>query len=103
GSKKISEGVTDIKAARPKVTSIIRNRKKAAAISKKLNKPATLESVASVYKQTILTTGIESTLTFNALIINGVGNEPKVAGASFNRLFQQKVSPPIEGNTGVFV
>src|SRR4029077_9790575 len=38
-----------------------------------------------------------------ALIINGVGNEPKVAGASFNKEYQKKISPPIEGNTGVFV
>jgi len=102
-SKKISEGLPDVKTARPLVESIIRNRKKAAEIIKKLNNPSTLESAASVYKKTILTTGGDSTLTFNALIINGVGNEPKVAGASFNKLFQQKVSRPIEGNTGVFV
>ena len=102
-SKKISEGLPDVKTAKPLVESIIRNKKKAAEIIKKINNPATLESAASAYKKTILTTGNDSTLTFNALIINGVGNEPKVAGASFNKLFQQKVSPPIQGNTGVFV
>jgi peptidyl-prolyl cis-trans isomerase D len=51
----------------------------------------------------VLTTGADSTLTFNAVIINGVGNEPKVAGAAFNKDYQTKVSPPIAGNTGVFV
>jgi peptidyl-prolyl cis-trans isomerase D len=32
-----------------------------------------------------------------------VGNEPRVAGAAFNKAYQAKVSPPIAGNTGVFV
>ena len=51
----------------------------------------------------MLNTGADSTLTFDAQIINGIGNEPKVAGAAFDKDYQTKVSPPIAGNTGVFV
>jgi len=102
-SRKIPEGVPDAKTARPMVETIVRNKKKAAEIVKKLGTPTTLESAAAIYKKQVLTTGNDSTLTFNAFIINGVGNEPKVAGASFNKQYLQKVSPPIEGNTGVFV
>lgn len=102
-SRKIAEGTPDVKTARPMVEAIVRNTKKAAEIIKKLNNPTTLESAAAIYKKSVLNSGSDSTLTFNAFIINGVGNEPKVAGASFNKEYQKKVSPPIEGNTGVFV
>lgn len=102
-SKKTSKGLPDVKTARPIVESVIRNEKKAEAIIKKLKNPATLESAAGIYKKQVLTTGDDSTLTFHALIINGIGNEPKVAGASFYKGFQTKVSPPIQGNTGVFI
>ncbi len=99
----VKEGVPDIKTARPIVESILRNKKKADEIIKKLNNPASLEAAAATYKQQVLNTGADSTLTFDAQLINGVGNEPKVAGAAFNRAYQSKISPPIEGNTGVFV
>ncbi|MEP7251444.1 MAG: peptidylprolyl isomerase, partial [Ginsengibacter sp.] len=55
------------------------------------------------YNLQVLNTGTDSTLTFDAQIINGVGSEPKVAAAAFNKAYQTKVSPPIAGNTGVFV
>ncbi|MDQ6763988.1 MAG: SurA N-terminal domain-containing protein [Bacteroidota bacterium] len=101
--KKVEEGNPDVATARPLVEPTLRNMKKAEEIKKKLNNPATLEAAAGVYKLQVLTTGADSTLTFDAQIINGVGSEPKVAGASFNNAYQTKVSPPIAGNTGVFV
>jgi peptidyl-prolyl cis-trans isomerase D len=85
------------------VESVIRNLKKSEEIKKKLNNPATLEAAATAYNLQVLNTGEDSTLTFDAQIINGIGNEPKVAGAAFDINFQTKVSPPIAGNTGVFV
>ena len=85
------------------VESIIRNQKKADLIKKKLNNPSTLEAAAAAYNVQVLNSGSDSTLTFDAQIINGIGNEPKIAGASFNKNFQSKVSPAISGNTGVFV
>ena len=101
--KVIKEGLPDVQTARPMVESAIRNLKKSGIIIKKLNNPSSLEAVAGVYNEKVLTTGGDSTLTFNAQIINGVGNEPKVAGASFDKTFISKISPPIAGNTGVFM
>ena len=102
-TKKVKEGLPDVKTVRPLVESLVRNKKKADEIIKKLGKNSSPEAAAAVYQKQVLTTGADSTLTFNAVIINGVGNEPKVAGAAFNKDYQTKVSPPIAGNTGVFV
>jgi len=102
-TKKVKEGLPDVKTVRPLVESLFRNKKKADEIIKKLGKNSSPEAAAAVYQKQVLTTGADSTLTFNAVIINGVGNEPKVAGAAFNKDYQTKVSPPIAGNTGVFV
>ena len=102
-TKKVKEGLPDVKTVRPLVESLVRNKKKADEIIKKLGKNSFPEAAAAVYQKQVLTTGADSTLTFNAVIINGVGNEPKVAGAAFNKDYQTKVSPPIAGNTGVFV
>jgi peptidyl-prolyl cis-trans isomerase D len=101
--KRVKEGLPDVQMARAEVEPVIRNKKKSEIIVKKLGTPASLETAAQTYNVQVLQTGADSTLTFNAQIINGVGNEPKVAGASFNKDFQTKVSPPIPGNTGVFV
>ncbi len=100
---RVKEGVPDVRTARPMVESVIRNLKKAEEIKKKLNNPATLEAAAVTYNLQVLNTGADSTLTFEAQIINGIGNEPKIAGAAFNKNYQTKVSPPITGNTGVFL
>ena len=102
-TKKVKEGLPDAKTRRPLVETFVRNQKKADEIRKKLNNPTTLEAAATVYQKQVLQSGADSTLTFSAVIINGVGNEPKVAGASFNKEYQSKVSPPIAGTTGVFV
>ena len=101
--RKVNEGMPDVKTARPMVETTIRNTKKADEIKKKLNNPSTLEAAAKVYNLQVLNTGADSTLLFDAQLINGIGNEPKIAGASFNKSYQAKVSPPIAGNTGVFV
>lgn len=101
--KRLKEGLPDPETARPMVEEIIRNNKKADAIKKKLNNPSTLEAAAASYNLQVLTTGEDSTLTFDAPIINGIGHEPKVAGAAFNKTYQTKISPAIPGNSGVFV
>ena len=102
-TKKIKEGVPDAKSGRPMVEALVRNQKKAEEIKKKLNNATTLDAAAAAYQKQVLQSGADSTLTFNAQIINGVGNEPKVAGAAFDKEYQTKVSPPIAGNTGIFV
>lgn len=101
--KRLKEGLPDVQMARPEVEGIIMNNKKAEIIKKKLNNPSTLEVAASAYNLQVLSTGDDSTLTFDAPIINGIGHEPKVEGAAFNKMYQTKVSPPIAGNSGVFV
>ena len=101
--RRIKEGLPEVATARPMVETLIRNNKKADQIIKKLNSPASLEAAGTAFNVPVLTTGEDSTLTFDAQIINGIGNEPKVAGAAFNKNYQTKVSPPIKGNTGVFL
>ena len=97
------EGVPDAKTARPMAELTIRNLKKAEQITKKLTTTPTLEAVAAAYNVQIGIAGADSTLTFSSQIINGVGNEPKVIGASFNKTFQTKASEPITGINGVYV
>ncbi len=101
--KRLKEGLPDVSTARPQVEGIVMNNKKADIIKKKLNNPSTLEAAAAPYHLEVLSTGEDSTLTFDAPIINGIGHEPKVAGAAFDKTFQTKVSPAFAGNSGVFV
>lgn len=101
--KVLKEGVQDATTARPGSEAIIRNLKKADIISKKIGSNPTLESAASAYNKQIQQAGVDSSITMSSQIINGVGVEPKVIGASFNKDFQQKVSPPIPGTSGVYV
>jgi peptidyl-prolyl cis-trans isomerase D len=42
-------------------------------------------------------------INFNYALIPGIGNEPKLVGAAFNKAFLNKPSAPIAGNAGVFV
>ncbi|MEO6719942.1 MAG: SurA N-terminal domain-containing protein [Ferruginibacter sp.] len=95
------KGLPDAKTARPMVELTVRNKKKAELIIKKLG--ATLESAAAAYNLQPGTAGADSSLTMSAQIINGIGDEPKVIGASFNKAFQTKVSNPIAGTNGVYV
>ena len=97
------EGLPDPKTARPMVESTIRNLKKAEEISKKLTANPTLESAAAAYGKQIETAGADSSLTFISQIINGVGNEPRIIGAAFNKTYQTKPSEPIAGSNGVYV
>ena len=97
------EGLPDANTARPLVESILRKEKKAAIIKEKLSKANSLETATSIYNQPVLIAGADSTLTLSSQIINGIGDEPKVIGAAFNKNFQTKLSGPISGNGGVFL
>lgn len=99
----VKPGLPDVNTARPMVESILLNKKKAEIIKKKLNNANSLESAAQIFGVQVLHTGEDSTLQFNSQIINGIGNEPMVAGAAFNKDNVNKVSAPIEGNTAVFL
>jgi len=98
-----AEGLPDASTARPLVETFVRKEKKAALIKEKLSKANSLETATSIYNQPIRTAGEDSTLTLGSQIINGIGDEPKVIGAAFNKNFQTKISEPISGNGGVFL
>ncbi len=92
-------GVLSAAKARPLVEPILRNRKKAEIISKKLGSPATLDAAAG--GQPVLHA---DSVNFSSGIIANAGREPKVVGAAFDKgLTGKPVSPPIAGNSGVFV
>jgi peptidyl-prolyl cis-trans isomerase D len=97
------EGLPDANTARPLVESILRKEKKAAIIKEKLSKANSLETATSIYNQPIRIAGADSTLTLGSQIINGIGDEPKIIGAAFNKNLQSKISEPISGNGGVFL
>ena len=101
---KINEkGTQDATTARSGCEAIIRNRKKAAAIIKKVgSNTSTLEAIATANNKQVQQVGADSTLTMSAQIVNGLGVEHKIIGASFNKEYQTKVSPPIEGTSAVY-
>ncbi|MEO6488835.1 MAG: peptidylprolyl isomerase [Ferruginibacter sp.] len=101
--KILKEGVQDATTARPGSESIIRNLKKSEAILKKLGNNPTLESAAAAYNKQIQQAGADSSITLSSQIINGIGVEPKVIGAAFNKEYQSKVTPAIAGTSGVYV
>jgi peptidyl-prolyl cis-trans isomerase D len=100
-NKIFAEGVQDAATARTGAEAAVRNQKKAALIVTKMG--ATMESAATAYNKQVLTAGADSSITYGARIINGIGVEPKVIGAVFNKENQTKASAPIIGTTGVYV
>lgn len=97
------EGVQDAETARPIAEAAIRNLKKGEEIIKKLGNAPTLESAAAAYGKQVSVAGADSSLMFTSKLVNEIGQEPKVFGASFNKENQAKVSAPITGKSGVFV
>ncbi len=102
-NKIYAEGTQDAATARPMAEAAVRNQKKAEIITAKLNGAATLEAAATLYNKQVLTAGADSSITMNGNIINGIGAEPKVIGASFYKEFQSKASSPIAGASGVYM
>ncbi len=101
--KVLEEGVQDAETARSGAEAIIIKEKKAAIIKTKLGANPTLEAAAAAYGKQVQTAGADSTLTFNAQMINGIGIEPKLLGVSFNKAFQAKPTPPFAGTSAVYV
>ncbi len=101
--KVYKEGTQDIETARPLAENSIREEKKAAMIIKNLGANPTLETAAAKYAKQVLTAGADSSISFKSQIINGIGNEPKLIGAIFNKANLNKVAAPVAGKAGVFV
>jgi peptidyl-prolyl cis-trans isomerase D len=94
------EGTMSVAKARPQVEFIVRNKKKAEVIKKKIGTANTIEAVATATQQNIQQS---DSVRFTAPFIPNVGQEPKVIGASFNKANQAKASAPIAGTNAVFV
>ena len=92
-------GTISVAEARPVVENIIKNEKKGKKIIETKFKGNTLEAYSSNTGAPILRA---DSLSFAAPFISGVGSEPKIIGAAFNKTLISKVSEPIVGATGVF-
>jgi peptidyl-prolyl cis-trans isomerase D len=103
-TKVVPKGLPDASSVRSLLEAQVRQNKKADAIKAKLTASPTLETAAAAYPGgAVLTAGADSSLVFSANMITGVGDEPKVVGAAFNKAYQAKASEPIEGKGGVYV
>jgi peptidyl-prolyl cis-trans isomerase D len=95
------EGTMLASKARNQIEPILRNRKKAEIIIKKLGTPASLDAAAATSGQPVLKA---DSVLFSSPFIPNVGQEAKVIGSSFDKALAGKpVSPAIPGNGGVFV
>jgi peptidyl-prolyl cis-trans isomerase D len=94
------EGTMPVEVARPQVEPIIRNKKKALEIRKRIGTTSTIEQVSKAINQPIMKA---DSLFFISPFIPNVGQENKVVGAAFNKQLQGKTSELISGNGGVFV
>jgi peptidyl-prolyl cis-trans isomerase D len=92
-------GLMSASEARPAVESIVRNEKKARIIIDTKFKGNTLAAYASSTGAQVLRA---DSLAFSAPFIAGIGSEPKIVGAAFNKSLMGKASEPIAGTTGVF-
>ncbi|MFV8322233.1 peptidylprolyl isomerase [Flavobacterium sp. LS2R12] len=91
-------GLVAVSVVRPYVEPILKNKKKAELIKAKMS-GSSLEAIAKAVGGTVQqATG----LTMENTMLPGVGQEPKVVGNAF-ALVANKLSAPIEGNTGVYV
>lgn len=98
-----AEGIQDAATARAGAEALIRNDKKAAIIKTKLGANPTLEAAAAAYNKQVMQAGSDSSITMAGQMINGLGVEPKIIGASFNKENQTKATAPFAGNSGVYV
>lgn len=92
-------GLASVASVRPQVESILRDQKKANQL-KQILKGNTIEAIAANAKTIVQPA---DSIQFNYSMIPGIGNEPKLVGAAFNKAFLNKASAPIAGNAGVFV
>ena len=91
-------GLVAVSVARSYVEPILKNKKKAELIKAKM----TGSSLEAIAKATGSNVQQAAEVTMENPMLTGAGLEPKVVGSAF-ALAANKVSAPIEGNTGVYV
>ena len=97
--KKVNEeGLTPVEDARPGIEPILKNKKKVEILKAKM-KGSSLDAVAKASGSAVQQ-AVDITLE-NANLPN-VGQEKKVVGTAFSTAVN-KISAPIEGNSGVYV
>lgn len=82
------------------VEPILKNKEKAKQIIAKIGNITTLDALATAQHLTVM--HADST-SFTQGTVNGMGFEPKVVGYAFDKAALNKISPAIEGNSGVAV
>lgn len=98
------KGTMSVAKARPMVEPLLKNKKKAELLTKKIGNANTLEAVAAAL-------GGKTIETIDTLRMTGaqspsagtIASEQKVIGAAFNPANSGKVSPVIAGSSGVYV
>ncbi len=94
------KGLPDAATVKESVEPMVRDEKKAKIIIDTKMKGSTLEEIS---RNAGVPVEAADSIAFSSFVIPGVGNEPLIIGASFNKQTQGKVTQPIAGNTGVFV
>jgi peptidyl-prolyl cis-trans isomerase D len=98
----IKEGTASVNSVRGSVDPVLRNKKKAALIAKKIGNPATLEAAATSLGGKPIE--VADSIRMAGALTGSFGYEPRVTGAAFNPANKGKaVVGPIEGLSGVFV
>jgi peptidyl-prolyl cis-trans isomerase D len=101
------EGTLSVAKARPMIEPILKHKKIAESLKKKLGTPTTLEAAVTAFGGKATIEAIDSlrmTGVQTNMLARAISNEPRVVGASFNPSNRGKVVPEvIEGRSGVFV
>jgi len=96
------EGTASVESARLSVDPILRNKKKAALLVKKVGNVTTLEAAATALGGKTIETA--DSVRANGSLSGSFGYEPRVTGAAFNPANKGKVVPAVvEGLSGIFV
>lgn len=96
------EGTTSTARARMTAEPVLRNKKKAQILIKKIGKVSTLEAAATALGGK--TIEMADSVRINSALSSTLGYEPRVTGAAFNPANKGKVvSEAIEGMNGVYV
>lgn len=98
-TNEIPEGVQPASIARVLVEPILRNKKKAEAIVKKIGAEKDFTKIAT--QNAGITANID-TVKFGDPFLPGLGSETKVIGAAFNKKNLSNISEVIEGQSGAF-
>lgn len=91
-------GLPSVATVKAQVEPLVAKEKKAQQIIAKLKGTSLQEISASAN----FPVQVADSIAYNSPFVPGLGMEPKVIGAAFNKQIQGKLSTPIAGNLGVF-